>query len=587
MISLVLKRAASSFRLTTFNTPVTPFKPHPVSSFRKDFSLLSYISKMSSAAPSEPTDSLKREATSEDKSQNGSRPNGNGKKQKPKSKRFKDLPPADTTSPEGVLNTDIKTLLKSKDIPEEAYTNDLRAYFARPRDFKHPEYRQVSVEILGHSGGGEGIGIVKADSEPNVNEENSEANDSERYQVVVVPFTVPGDVVEAKLYRTQKYYFNADLISVTKASPKRDDSLVRCKYFGKCQGCQYQMLSYEDQLSIKQNVITNAYKHNSNLDPSLIPAVGETVGSPEQYNYRTKLTPHFEMPRKKPEVAPPVGFGQPGRKAVIDIEECAIATPVINQGLTRQRAWFKENFKQYKRGATLLLRETTVEEPVESLAEVQIEESSEKPTNKVKICSTSTKDIITEYVGKYVFKYPSSSFFQNNNSILESVTGYVRDNVVLPGSGLPPNYLVDAYCGCGLFSITCAGSAKSIIGVEISQDSVNYATKNAALNGVDASFVVGTASKIFDNVKAVPEETAIIIDPPRKGCDHPFLDQLLDFKPAKIVYVSCNVHSQARDIGYLLNSEKGKGYHIDSIRGFDFFPQTHHVESVAVLSWKQ
>lgn len=96
----------------------------------------------------------------------------------------------------------------------------------------------------------------------------------------------------------KKYYFNADLISVTKASPKRDDSLVRCKYFGKCQGCQYQMLSYEDQLSIKQNVITNAYKHNSNLDPSLIPAVGETVGSPEQYNYRTKLTPHFEMPRK-------------------------------------------------------------------------------------------------------------------------------------------------------------------------------------------------------------------------------------------------------------------------------------------------
>lgn len=487
-------------------------------------------------------------------------------------KRFREPPAADPTSHEGVLVTDIKTVMKSKDIPEEAYTNDLREFFSRPKGFQHPEYRVVEIEILAISGGGEGIGYVKA-------EQQQEEEGSEKYQVVIVPFTVAGDVVQAKLYRTQKYYYSADLVSVVKPSPNRDDSLVRCQYFGKCQGCQYQMLSYDNQLEIKRNVIVNAYKHNSDLDPALIPDVGNTVGSPLEYSYRTKLTPHFDIPRKALEQAPPVGFGQPGRKTVIDIEECAIATPVINGGLTKQKAWFKDNFKQYKRGATFLLRENLVAQESEA--------GSEKPTDLVKVCATSTKDIITEHVGKYVFKYPASSFFQNNNSILESVTQYVRDNVVLPGTGAPPNYLVDAYCGCGLFTITCSGSAKYVIGVEISQDSVRYATTNAKLNNVDASFVVGTAAKIFDNVNAVAAETSIIIDPPRKGCDHQFLDQLLDFKPAKIVYVSCNVHSQARDVGYLLNSPKGKDYVIDSIRGFDFFPQTHHVESVAVLSLKQ
>lgn len=496
---------------------------------------------------------------------------------KPKAKRFKEPPAADPTSNEGVLIQDIKSMLKEQEIEEDTVVNDLREFFTRPRGTVHPEHRTVTATISRLSGGGDGIGLVKE------NENETEAN-NKRTQVVIVPYTLVGETVECKIYKTQKYYFEAELLQILEASPKRDNSLVKCQYFGKCSGCQYQMIPYQDQLEIKRNVIVNAYKHNSNLDPALIPAILDTAPSPEQYYYRTKLTPHFDVPRsggKSLAVAPPVGFGERGRKSVIDIEECAIGTPIINKGLTTQRAMLKENFKTYKKGATILLREN-FKEPQVSTEEG---ETSSDVTEGHKVCCTSTKEIITEYVGKYKFTYASSSFFQNNNSILEDVTSYVRDNLKIPATGLPPQHLVDTYCGCGLFGITCAGAAESVIGVEISKDSVLFARKNAELNNLkNAEFIVGNAERIFENVKTDPATTAIIIDPPRKGCDEPFLEQLLKFLPAKIVYVSCNVHSQARDIGYLLNSERGAKYTIESIRGFDFFPQTHHVESVAVLA---
>lgn len=100
----------------------------------------------------------------------------------------------------------------------------------------------------------------------------------------------------------------------------------------------------------------------------------------------------------------------------------------------------------------------------------------------------------------------------------------------------------------------------------------------------NATFIVGNAEAIFAKIDFPGAETSLIIDPPRKGCDKVFLDQLLDFSPKRVVYVSCNVHTQARDIGYILKDKRGASYKVDSIKGFDFFPQTHHVEGVVVLT---
>ncbi|CAN6601219.1 tRNA (uracil(54)-C(5))-methyltransferase [Trichomonascus vanleenenianus] len=472
-------------------------------------------------------------------------------KKQNKKKKFKE-PPVDPVSAEGVLINDIKDLLKEKDIPDQEVINDMQEFFQREKTIPHPEHCEAELEIIKQSSVGDGLAI---------NEFNG------KKQIVVVPYTVVGDKVKAKIYKTFKYYFQAEMVEVLTKSDDRDDSLVRCRYFNTCSGCQYQMIPYKKQLEMKREVIVNAFRHYAPqaFASGLIPTVLDTVGSPKEYEYRTKLTPHFDVPRSgKLDAPPPIGFGVKGRKNVVDIEECVIGTPVVNDGMKRERQRVHDTYDTYKRGATLLLRENAVSETE-------------------RVCVTSTKEIITEYVGEFKFEYPSSSFFQNNNSILVDVTSYVRDNIKIPATGLPPKYLVDTYCGSGLFAVTCSHNAESVIGVEISKDSVEYASRNAELNNLkNASFIVGQAEKIFEKVNTPPAETSIIIDPPRKGCDQAFLDQLIAFKPAKCVYVSCNVHSQARDIEYLL--EKEPKYKVESLRGFDFFPQTHHVEGVAVIT---
>ena len=187
----------------------------------------------------------------------------------------------------------------------------------------------------------------------------------------------------------------------------------------------------------------------------------------------------------------------------------------------------------------------------------------------------------------YTFQFSAGEFFQNNNSILPLVTDYVRSNLQISNSKPgDPHYLVDAYCGSGLFSITSSKGVDKVIGVEVSADSVSFAERNAKANGVEnCKFVVGKAEKIFGSIDTPCERTSVILDPPRKGCDDIFLKQLAEYNPARIVYISCNVHSQARDVEYFLKeTENGKSYKIESLRGFDFFPQTHHVESVCVLT---
>jgi len=196
-----------------------------------------------------------------------------------------------------------------------------------------------------------------------------------------------------------------------------------------------------------------------------------------------------------------------------------------------------------------------------------------------------------------LFDYQAGSFFQNNNSVLVPLTSYVRD-AIFPSTSAsstpPPTHLVDAYCGAGLFALTLASHFTQVAGIELSADSIRFATHNAALNDLahKASFRTGDAAQIFSAVGDFPSAlTALVVDPPRKGCDEAFIRQLLAFRAQTVVYVSCNVHTQARDVGQIVSwsaeeaadgKREGK-YVLESLRGFDLFPQTGHVESVAVL----
>jgi tRNA (uracil-5-)-methyltransferase len=254
----------------------------------------------------------------------------------------------------------------------------------------------------------------------------------------------------------------------------------------------------------------------------------------------------------------------------------------------------------YKRGATLLLRDSLVipsdqpgaQESTIPSSDIAISDAAVdglSSTFERHVCITDHKAIVRERVGRFLFEFPAGSFFQNNNSVLEPLTSYVRE-AVLGTPDSPPTHLVDAYCGSGLFAITLSPHFSRIAGVEISADSIRYARHNALLNSVPegkCAFHAGQAEAIFDSVKDFPPtHTVVVVDPPRKGCDIAFMDQLIAFGPTTVVYVSCNVHTQARDVGIMLKrSEEGTGgrYKLESLRGFDLFPQTAHVESVAVL----
>lgn len=540
------------------------------------------------------------------------------KRNKPtKNKRKYKVKDAEPTSPMGVLQFEIKELLHHYNLTEQDVSNDM-SEILNNGSVEALSHRIVhNVEVLKLLSNGDGIAMIEHPFKHNGK------------QLVVIPFGLPGDIVNIKVFKSHPLYVESDLLDVIHGSNHRNDDLINCKYFGKCSGCQYQSVEYNQQLNFKRNTIENAYKF---FAPKLfgdgkLPKVDNTEASPIQYGYRTKLTPHFNIPNKKgPGFSrPSVGFGSKGRPtwretsggnhSILDIEECSIGTSIINKGMANQRAKFETNFNDYKKGATILLRENTrvltnsdtpTFEPNSESSnndnEVTYEKevsdnnsnnssnnsSNNNSNNKIliKTCVTNSKYIVTEYINGFTFKFSAGEFFQNNNSILPIIINYVKSNLILNNQ---ENYLVDAYCGSGLFSITCSENVKKVIGVEVSADSVKFAEINAKANNIqNTNFIVGKAEQIFASIDTPNDKTSVILDPPRKGCDDVFLNQLSDYTPARIVYISCNVHSQARDVEWFINNTtNGHHYGVDSIKGFDFFPQTHHVESVAVLSYRE
>lgn len=517
-------------------------------------------------------------------------------KRKAAKKKYK-AKSVEKTSPLGVLEFEIDEILLAHLLTRENIKNDLSVILNEPDTVKQYHVEVNDVTVLRLSSNGDGLALITHPAIAN------------QHQIVVIPFGLPGDIVNIKIFKSHPFYVESDLLKVVKASPHRNDALISCKYFGKCSGCQYQDVEYEQALKFKQQIIENAYKYFAPKLSKIIPAVDNTEPSPLKYNYRTKLTPHFNIPnwvRTKGEVLeerPSFGFGAKGRpqwrqteggnQQIVDIEDCPIGTSIINLGMKHERAKFENLFKTYKKGATILLREHTQEkenavfdEQSESVNIDTKEINKVEVDDKVKTCVTNARYIVNEYVNGYKFKFSAGEFFQNNNSILPVVTDYVKSNLGLKED--EDNYLVDAYCGSGLFSITCSSNVKRVIGVEVSADSVKFANLNAQANNItNAKFIAGKAEEIFKDIDLPNNQTSVILDPPRKGCDEVFLNQLSTFYPAQIVYISCNVHSQARDIEWFINNtEKGHEYEVVSIKGFDFFPQTHHVESVAVLRRK-
>lgn len=364
--------------------------------------------------------------------------------------------------------------------------------------------------------------------------------------VVFVPFCLPGETVRARVYRNDKNCSHADLVEVLQAAPERVEP--KCPLFGTCGGCQYQHFSYESQLAWKTRQVRELLKHMAGIE---FP-VNECHPSPQLWNYRSKITPHFDQPRNG--TIAEIGFLAVGRRSqIIDVPECPIAMKEINDALPIERDAIRARAGSFKRGATILMRATR---------------------DRIE---TNPKAVATEQVGEVSFDFLAGDFFQNNPFILPEFTGHVARKASAGGA----RFLVDAYCGSGLFALTLAGNFEQVAGVEVSETAADWARRNAESNGItNARFMAASAEAIFSEIDFPAHETAVVIDPPRKGCTREFLDQLAAFGPARVVYVSCDPATQVRDLGIL----QELGFKLEDIQPFDLFPHTRHLECIMTLT---
>ena len=365
--------------------------------------------------------------------------------------------------------------------------------------------------------------------------------------VVMVPFVIPGELVKVRIYRNHSQYSEGDLLEILESSKYRVSP--KCSLFESCGGCQYQHIDYGEQLKIKTQQVKELLEKNGGIQ---FP-VSLAKSSKQVFGYRSKITPHYNRPNKNGDQ--PIGFLKYGRRHdIVDVKQCVIATDAINESLPemREKAVLEGGKKRRQRGGSLLLRDT-----LEGVV-------------------NNPKAIVSEKVGELTFQFKAGEFFQNNPYILPDLVEFVKFHA--SGNGI--KHLVDTYCGVGLFALSLSQVFELVVGVEISEAAIQLAKVNAQIHDINnVRFQIGKAEAIFQHIKFSGENTSVIIDPPRKGCDLAFIEQLLDFNPQKIIYVSCDPATQARDLNYFVEN----AYKLTEVLPFDLFPHTRHIESVAIL----
>ncbi|MDR2436420.1 MAG: class I SAM-dependent RNA methyltransferase [Puniceicoccales bacterium] len=360
--------------------------------------------------------------------------------------------------------------------------------------------------------------------------------------VVMVPFVCIGELVKVRIFRNHKNYSEADLVAILEPSDARIKPV--CPLFGICGGCQYQHIAYPVQLAMKRAHVAEAMLRLGNICTE----VNGCIHSKQICGYRSKITPHFQRAKTSEDF--PIGFLAAGSGSkLVDVSQCPIATANINATLALVRERTKCLAKTFRRGGTLLLRETN-----EGVA-------------------TDNNAVVTQNIGQFIFKFKAGAFFQNNPYTLPKMVEFATE------ASRGCDYLVDAYCGVGVFGICSAEYFRGVCGVEIDGDAISFAGENAVANNVrNISFIACDAGEVFGKISYAAGHTCVIIDPPRGGCSRSFIEQILAFTPRKIVYVSCAPDTQARDIKLLA----GK-YKVKTLQPIDMFPQTRHIENIAVL----
>lgn len=440
----------------------------------------------------------------------------------------------------------------------------------------------VYVEDLTH----DGAGVAKVDGYP-----------------LFIKEALPGETVTVHVLKTLKSYGFAKLISIEEKSADRIDA--PCPVFEICGGCQLQHLSYAGQLKYKEKVVRDAMARLGKLPDVTVHPV---KGMDNPWRYRNKS----QIPFGQEDGRVVAGFYQTRSHRIADTDICLIQTPeadtlmaslkrnlqemgiepyeekthrgmlrhvVIRKGRVTGELMVvlvtkKQKFPQAERAVEL------IRAALPEVTSIMQNVNSEK-TNVIFGNDTINlwgKDIIEDRIGDVRFEISARSFYQVNPEQTEVLYGQALDYAGLTGT----ETVIDAYCGIGTISLFLAQRAKFVMGVEIVPQAIEDAKRNADLNGfTNTLFEAGPAEEVIPRwYKDGKEADVLVVDPPRKGCDEALLQTMLEQQPERIVYVSCNPATLARDLRIL---EDG-GYRTQEVQPVDMFPQTTHVECVAWLT---
>ena len=426
---------------------------------------------------------------------------------------------------------------------------------------------------------------------------------------------VIGDRVEVKVMKAKKNYGYARLMKILEPSAARVEP--RCAFARKCGGCQIQEMSYEQQLAFKEKKVRGNLERIGGFAPELLDRVMEPVlGMEEPFGYRNKAQFPFGTDR---EGRPVTGFYAGRTHDIIANTDCALGAPVNHEILEIILAFMEEyGIASYdERTGQGLLRHVLIrcgfttkeimvclvvngseiphaEELIRRLCGIggMTSISLSPNTRQTNVIMGDSYQVlwgqgyITDYIGSIRYQISPLSFYQVNPVQTEKLYSLALAYADLKGG----ETVWDLYCGIGTISLFLAQKAGQVYGVEIVPQAIEDARRNAGINGIEnAEFFVGKAEEVLPEYyeKYAREhggESAradvIVVDPPRKGCDEALLDTIVKMRPEKVVYVSCDSATLARDLKMLC----GAGYELEKVRAVDMFPMTVHVETVCLMS---
>lgn len=423
---------------------------------------------------------------------------------------------------------------------------------------------------------------------------------------------VIGDTVEAKVMKAKKNYGYAKLLGIITPSKDRVDS--KCKYARQCGGCQIQEMSYERQLAFKQEKVRGNLERIGGFSSDLLEQVTEPIiGMDKPFGYRNKA--QFPFGRDK-EGNIVTGFYAGRTHDIIANTDCALGVSVNKEILEIILQFMNENnvsaydektgrglirhvlirygFSTEEIMVCLVINDETlphVEKLTQKLVKIPKMTSITVSVNKRRtnvIMGDSYRVLwgqgyITDYIGNVKYQISPLSFYQVNPVQTEKLYSLAMEYAELKGG----ETVWDLYCGIGTISLFLAQKARKVYGVEIVPQAIEDARSNAKINGItNAEFFVGKAEEVLPGYCAQNQEMTaalhpdvIVVDPPRKGCDEVLLDTIIRMAPEKLVYVSCDSATLARDLKLLC----AKGYELKRVRAVDQFPMTVHVETVVAL----